>query len=142
MPVQPYLSFEGRCAEALDFYCDALGAQVEVLMHFKDAPAGAMQGDGCADGPAPPAGKVMHAQFRVGDSVLMATDGMCSGQADFKGISLALSVADEDQAGRHFDALGQGGQVQAPLGPTFFSKAFGMVADRFGVTWMVVAPAP
>ena len=141
MKVESYLMFEGRCEEALDFYRRALGAQVTMLMRYKDNPEPAA-GQGCAEGggPGPTPEMVMHASFTVGETQLMASDGMGSGKASFQGISLALSPADEAEARRLFDALAEGGQVQMPLAKTFFSKAFGMVADRFGVSWMVVAP--
>ena len=139
MKVESYLMFEGRCEEALDFYRSALGAQVTTLMRFKDnpEPAGA---PGCSDGssPGPAPDMVMHAEFTVGATTLMASDGMGSGTTRFEGISLALSPADEAEAQRLFRALAEGGQVHMPLAKTFFSKAFGMVADRFGVCWMVV----
>ena len=142
MKVESYLMFEGRCEEALDFYRSALGAQVTTLMRFKDnpEPAGA---PGCSDGssPGPAPDMVMHAEFTVGATTLMASDGMGSGTPRFEGISLALSPADAAEAQRLFRALAEGGQVHMPLAKTFFSKAFGMVADRFGVPWMVVAPA-
>ena len=141
MNVESYLMFEGRCEEALDFYRRALGAQVTMLMRYKDNPEPAA-GQGCSEGggPGPTPEMVMHASFTVGETQLMASDGMGSGKASFQGISLALSPADEAEARRLFDALAEGGQVQMPLAKTFFSKAFGMVADRFGVSWMVVAP--
>lgn len=141
MKVESYLMFEGRCEEALDFYRRALGAQVTMLMRYKDNPEPAA-GDGCAEGsgPGPTPEMVMHAAFTVGETQLMASDGMGSGKASFQGISLALSPADEAEAQRLFNALADGGQVQMPLAKTFFSRAFGMVADRFGVSWMVVAP--
>lgn len=138
MQVQPYLSFEGRCEEALDFYKKAIGAQVDVMMRFKEAPAGEDKpGDGCA-GPMPDGNKIMHSSFKVGDTVIMATDGMASGKAEFKGISLAFTVKDDAEAQQKFKALGEGGTVLQPLMKTFFSSAFGMVADKFGVCWMVV----
>mgnify|MGYP003608874233 FL=1 len=141
MKVESYLMFEGRCEEALDFYRTALGAKVGMLMRFKDNPEPAA-GQGCAEGsgPGPKPEMVMHAEFTVGQTTLMASDGMGSGKTSFQGISLALSPADEAEAKRLFDALADGGQVQMPLTTTFYSKAFGMVADRFGVPWMVVAP--
>ncbi len=140
MKVESYLMFEGRCEEALGFYRSALGAQVTMLMRYKDNPEPAA-GQGCAEGggPGPTPEMVMHAAFTVGDTQLMASDGMGSGKPRFEGISLALSPVDEAEAKRLFDALADGGQVQMPLGKTFFSRAFGMVADRFGVSWMVVA---
>ena len=134
MKVSPYLYFEGRCDEALGFYKNVLGAEVIHLMRFKDSP------EPCPDGMMPPGyeGKVMHATFRIGETELMVSDGMCSGKPQFKGISLSLTPQDPTQAAKLFAALGEGGQVQMPLTKTFFSPAFGMVADRFGVSWMVV----
>jgi len=136
MLIQPYLFFDGRCDEALGFYKKALGAEVELLLRFKDAPEGPSS-EGCA-APSDP-DKVMHTSFRIGDTVVMASDGHCTGNPEFKGISLSLTVADKAAADRAFTALAGGGQVQMPLGETFFSPAFGMVADKFGVTWMVMA---
>jgi PhnB protein len=133
MQVQPYLLFDGRCEEALEFYRSALGAEVTVLMRFKDNPEPNEQ---CM---APPGSenKVMHASFRIGDTEMMASDGQCSGRPTFQGFSLSVTARDEAQAERLFGALGNGGQVQVPLTKTFFSPRFGMVADRFGVSWMV-----
>ncbi|MGH8668725.1 MAG: VOC family protein [Burkholderiales bacterium] len=131
MQVQPYLFFDGRTEEALQFYSKALGAKVEMLMRFKEGPE-------CGAGPTPPGDKVMHASFRVGDTMVMASDGNCAGRPSFQGFSLSLNARDEGEAKRLFATLGEGGQVQMPLAKTFFSPAFGMVADRFGVSWMVV----
>ncbi len=133
MRIQPYLFFEGRCEEAIEFYRRALGAEPGDFMRYKDSPEPAM----CPAGSAG-ADKVMHASFRIGDSEVMASDGMCSGEPSFQGISLSLSAPDAAEADRLFTALGDGGQIQMPLGPTFFSPSFGMVADRFGVSWMIV----
>ena len=138
MQVQPYLFFEGRCEEALTFYRSAVGAKLIDLMHYKDNPGPQAAGGG-ADGSAPPPDKVMHATFSIGDTTLMASDGMVSGKPDFKGISLSITAANDAEAKRLFNALSEGGQVQMPLGKTFFASSFGMVADRFGVSWMVIA---
>ncbi len=132
--VQPYLFFEGRCEEALEFYRQALGAKVEMLMRFKDSPEPA----GC---PGASPNKVMHASVRIGETRLMASDGRCEGKPSFQGFALSLSVPSEAEADRRFAALTKGGQVQMPLSKTFFSPRFGMVTDRFGVTWMVIVPA-
>jgi PhnB protein len=132
--IQPYLFFEGRTEEALQFYSKALGARVEMMMRYKDGPEGQ-----CPDGPVPPADKVMHAEFKVGDSVVMASDGMCSGKPHFVGFSLSYPARDPADARKRFDALSFGGHVHMPLGETFFASAFGMVTDRFGVPWMVIA---
>ncbi|WP_395350248.1 VOC family protein [Variovorax sp. UC122_21] len=138
MKVQSYLSFEGRCDEAIAFYGKALGAEVVQLMRYSDAPADMPpDADGCA-GAMPGPDKVMHAVLRIGETELMASDGRCSGQAEFKGIMLAISAPTEADARKWFDALADGGQVMQPLIPTFFSPGFGMVGDRFGVGWMVV----
>ncbi|QID19207.1 VOC family protein [Nitrogeniibacter mangrovi] len=134
MKVDPYLIFNGRCEEAIQFYVDALGARLEVLMHFSDAPPEA-QG-GCAQTPE----GVMHASFRIGDSVVMATDGAPGEPKPFGSFALTLTVVDELEAVRCFDALTDGGQVTMPLAPTFFAHQFGMVTDRFGVAWNVIFP--
>jgi PhnB protein len=133
--VQPYLFFEGRTEEALEFYRKALGAEVQFMMRYKESPDPAR----CPDGSAPPGEKVMHAAFKVGDSLLMASDGFCSGKPNFAGFSLSYPAKDEADAKRRFDALASGGQVTVPLAETFFARAFGMVTDRFGVGWMVLA---
>ena len=140
MQVQPYLYFNGRCEEALEFYSSKLGAKVKDLMRFKDNPD-PMSGEGCGDGAGATISpdKVMHASFQIGETELMASDGMAAGQPKFEGISLALTAPDEAEARRLFNALSDGGQVQMPMTKTFFSPAFGMVADRFGVSWMVLA---
>lgn len=138
MQVEPYLFFNGRCEEAIEFYRSKLGAQVEALLRFKDSPE-----------PPPPEivppgseNKIMHARLRIGDTSVMASDGNCKGKPDFQGFSLTLSVPSEGEAEKKFAALGEGGQVRAPLAKTFFSPRFGMVADRFGVGWMVLVSPP
>jgi PhnB protein len=138
MKVNPYLFFDGRCEEAIDFYKRALGAEVLMLMRFSESPD-----------PPPPGmvapgseNKIMHAAMRIGETDVMASDGRAMGKPEFKGVTLSLSASSEAEADRLFNALGDGGQVQMPIGKTFFSPRFGMVADRFGVSWMVVmAPA-
>lgn len=134
MHVQPYLFFDGRCEEALDFYRSALGAEVTMMMRFKESP------EPTDPGMVPPGSedKVMHSSFRIGDTMLMASDGNCQGKPKFEGAALALTVPDAAEADRLFNALSEGGQVQMPLTETFFSPRFGMVADRFGVNWMIV----
>ena len=133
MQVQPYLFFEGRTEEALDFYKKTLGAEIGMMLRFKDSP------DPPPPGMVPPGSedKVMHSAFTLGDATIMASDGSCSGKPGFGGFSLSYTVRDEAEADRIFAALGEGGQVQMPLSKTFFSPRFGMVADKFGVAWMV-----
>jgi len=134
MQVQPYLNFNGRCQEAIDFYRKALGAEVTRCMHFKDCPE-PQPGMVTAENKD----KVMHAELKIGDTVVCASDGRCTGATNFQGISLSLHAKNEAEANRLFGALSEGGQVQMPLTKTFFSPGFGMVADRFGVNWMVLA---
>jgi PhnB protein len=131
MQVTPYLFFEGRCEEAIEFYRRTLGAKVEMILRYKDSP----ETGTCA--PAGNENKVMHASFQIGDSAVLASDGRCSGQQSYQGFALSLTVKNEAEAQRVFNALGDGGQVQMPLAKTFFSPSFGMVADRFGIGWMV-----
>jgi PhnB protein len=134
MQVQTYLFFDGRAEEAIEFYRSTLGAEVTMLMRYKESP------EPPPPGMVPPGSenKVMHASFRIGDTTVMASDGNCTGKPNFQGFSLSVEVPDEAAAERVFAALGKGGKVQMPLAKTFFSPRFGMVADRFGVSWMVI----
>jgi len=136
MQVQPYLAFEGRTEEALAFYRKAVGAEVTMLMRFKDSPE--PPDPGMCGGGTVAADKIMHSSFRIGETTVMASDGQCQGQPNFQGFSLTLTAANDGEAERLFTALGEGGQVQVPLTKTFFSSRFGMLADRFGVSWIVV----
>jgi PhnB protein len=132
MKVQPYLFFDGRCEEALEFYRKTLGAEVTAVMRNKDNPSPEYNPPNSDD-------KVLHAAFRVGETELFASDGMCANQPKFEGISLSLAVEDAAKAERLFATLAEGGQVQMPMNTTFFAERFGMVADKFGVSWMVIA---
>lgn len=143
MNIQPYLSFEGQAEEAIEFYKSALGAECTLLMRMGDAPEGACCGENSAK---PPAHKVMHANLQVGDAELHLSDGMCSGKPEFKGICLSLSLKDEAEVRSRYENLSKGGEPVMPLEKTFFNPLFGMVKDRFGVTWnlmvQVQAPVP
>ena len=133
MRVEPYLFFNGRTEEAIEYYRRALGAEVTMLMRFRDSPEPPQAGmvpPGAED-------KVMHSSFSIGDTTIMASDGDCQGQPSFQGFSLSITAANEAEAERKFAALADGGTVQQPLIETFFSPRFGMVADRFGVSWMI-----
>lgn len=134
MQVEPYLFFEGRCEEAIEFYRKALGAEVTMLMRNKESP------EPPPPGKLPPGSenKILHSNFRIGDTTLMASDGFCSGKPNFQGFSLSVGALNETEAKRMFAALADGGQVRMPLSKTFFSPCFGMVADRFGVAWMII----
>jgi len=131
--VQAYLFFSGNCEEAVEFYRNALGAEVEMTMRFKESPE-----------PPPPGmvpsgweNKIMHTSFRVGQTTVMASDGCGPESAGFQGFSLSLAVASEAEADRYFDVLADGGKVTMPLNKTFWSPRFGMLTDRFGIGWMV-----
>ena len=130
--VEPYLTFSGRCEEALEFYKKALGANVVMVMRFDECP------DPMPEGMLQPGWekKIMHTSFWVGDSMVMASDG-CNDSEKFGGFSLSISLPDEAAAQKYFAALGEGGKVNMPLGKTFWSPLFGMVEDRFGVSWMI-----
>jgi PhnB protein len=132
--VQTYLCFEGRCEEAIEFYRRALGAEVLMMMRFKDSPEPPQPGS-CGTGSE---NKVMHASLRIGETTVMASDGRCTGKPVFQGFSMSVTVPTEAEAEQRFAALADGGQIQMPLAKTFFSSRFGMVADRFGVSWMVL----
>src|SRR6476661_5625811 len=131
MQVQSYLFFDGRCEEAIDFYKKTLGAEVGMLMRWKDCP------DKSACTPANE-NKVMHASRKIGESRVMASDGRNTGNPEFKGFALSVNAKDEADADRLFNSLSAGGKVMMPLGKTFFSPRFGMATDKFGVNWMVI----
>jgi PhnB protein len=134
MPIQPYLFFNGRTVEALEFYRKHLGAEIGMVMRFKDSPGGTPPGYSQS------LDNVMHAEMHIQGSLVMASDGMqADGKPSFQGFSLTINAADSAEAKKRFDALAEGGQVQMPLNETFFAESFGMVADRFGVSWMVIA---
>ena len=130
MLVQPYLNFDGRCDEALEFYKKAIGAKVGMLMRFKDAPDQSMISPGSEN-------KVMHSSFQVGETTIMASDGRCTGKANFHRIALSITANSEAEADKLFGGLAEGGQVNMPLSKTFFSPKFGMLSDKFGVGWMI-----
>ena len=132
MKVEPYLMFEGRTEEALQFYQQKLGAKVEAIIRFKENPEPKYNPPNSGE-------KVMHSLFRIGDTPVMASDGNCQGKPNFQGFALTLNAASAAEAKQRFEALAEGGQVQMPLNETFFAESFGMVADRFGVSWMVMA---
>ena len=134
--IQPYLFFNGRCEQALEFYRKALGAEVLFMMRYNESP------ELPQPGMVPPGfeNKIMHTSFRIGQTTIMASDGCSEGKPNFDGFTLALSVPDEAEADRVFAALANGGQVRMPLAKTFWSPRFGMVTDRFGLGWMVSVP--
>jgi PhnB protein len=132
--IESYLFFDGRCEEAIEFYRRTLGAEVVMLMRFKDSPEPPQPG-ACAPGSE---NKIMHANIKIGETNLMVSDGRCMGKPSFQGFALSVAAPDETAAEQTFAALADGGQVQMPMTKTFFSPRFGMVADRFGVSWMVL----
>jgi|SRR4029453_10616727 PhnB protein len=132
MAVTPYLFLDGRCEEAIEFYKKNLGAQVQMMMRFKEAPADHKPSPGSEN-------KIMHACININGAPVMLSDGMVKDKPEFKGFSLSLDAKDPAEGTRMFNALAQGGQVQQPLVETFFAKSFGMVADKFGVGWMIIA---
>jgi PhnB protein len=135
MQVQPYLNFDGRCEEAIEFYKKAVGAKVEMMMRFKDSPEPPPPGQQHS---ADVANKIMHATIKIGDSTLGASDGRCTSQSKFSGVNLSLLASTEAEAEKCFKALSEGGQVSMPLTKTFFSPKFGMLTDKFGLMWMVL----
>lgn len=134
--VQPYLFFEGRCEEAIEYYRKALDAKVERVMRYKESPQPPMPGHQV------PGDKVMHASFRIGETQVLASDGFANGKPKFEGFSLTITARDDAHAKRLFGALADGGKVTQPLTKTFFATSFGMVTDKFGMNWMVVAGQP
>jgi PhnB protein len=138
MQVQPYVCFEGRCEEAIRYYQKVLGAELQFQMRFKEMPG---PKDACPVTPGTE-DKIMHASLRIGESTVLVSDGRVTGKPDFQGVLLAIQLKDPAHADRVFAGLADGGQVTMPLTETFWSPRFGMVADKFGVSWMVNVAAP
>jgi PhnB protein len=133
MSVQPYLFFNGHADEALAFYKKALDAEPGMLMRFKENPGGKEHNPAGSDD------KVMHMEFKVGDTSILASDGMSYGKSNFQGFALAISVDSVDRAKKWEAALMEGGTRPMPSGETFFAKYFACVTDKFGVQWMLLA---
>ena len=135
MKISPYLHFDGRCDEAIEFYKKALGAELQFMVRFKENPEPQYNPPGMDE-------KIMHANLLIGETQIMVSDGRCMGDAKFEGITLSIEATDAAEADRLFNALAEGGKVIMPQSQTFFSPRFGMVADKFGVHWMVIVPQP
>ena len=144
MKIESYLFFNGTCEEAMNFYAKTIGAKISFTLRYKETPPDAKKGQ-----PPLPTGwddKIMHANLVVGESSLMVSDvheSMCDGRpVNFNGFSLSITTKTVDETKRVFSALSQGGQVVMPVGPTFWgSPAFGMLVDKFGVSWMISTEA-
>ncbi|MEJ2368844.1 MAG: VOC family protein [Acidobacteriota bacterium] len=136
MKVQPYLFFDGRCEEAIEFYKSVLGGEVTFLMRYKDRPDSSQGGEV----PEEYGGKVMHANLQIGSMSVMAADDCTGRSKSFQGFSLSVDVKDKEEGARVFSGLSEGGRVVVEFGETFFSPGFGMLVDRFDVSWMVVTP--
>jgi PhnB protein len=134
MSVTPYLFFEGRCAEAIDFYEKSIGARVAIKMHFRDAPPGTPTDAANAD-------KIMHATLNIAGAELLVSDGACHGASSFTGFAVTLTTSDEAEGARWLHALAEGGTVRVPMDKTFFARSFGMCTDKFGILWMIMVPA-
>ena len=133
MHIAPYLFFNGNCAEALEFYREALGAEITFMMQFKDAPEPPPEGMNTPE----MQNRIMHASWKIGDSEVMSSDGMPGESGNFQSMSLSINLTDIDAAKKYFNALAEGGSVQMPLAQTFFSPCFGTLRDKFGVAWMI-----
>jgi PhnB protein len=132
MKTTPYLFFGGACTDAVEFYRDALGADLKTLVRFRDLPgATADAGD-----------RVMHAELAVGDSTIFASDGQGQGRPQGGGYALSLTADNDEEAERLFSALAEGGRIDVPLMSTPFASRLGMATDRFGTPWMVTTPQP
>ena len=130
MDLNPYLTFDGNCAEAMEFYAEVFGGQIGMLMHVRDSPVAAEMPDGVQD-------QVMHAQLQVGDRILMASDNVMGSYERPEGVTIRAGFDDVDEAKRVFARLAQDGEVTMEFAPTFWSAGFGMCRDRYGVPWMV-----
>lgn len=136
MQVQPYLFFDGLCEQALDFYTRNVGAKVIAKLRYKENPDKSVMCGSIDEN------KIMHSAFQIGETTILASDGMCTGKPNFEGFSLSVTAANDAEAKRIFTALAEGGKIQMPLEKSFFASSFGMTADKFGVGWMVIVPLP
>lgn len=136
MLVEPYLFFNGRCEEAIECYRRIFGSPAAELMRYQDSPEPPPM-------PLPPdwGPKIMHGALRIGDTLVMASDGCSAEPAPFAGFSLSVTMPNAEAAALAFERLAEGGDIRMPLGATFFSPCFGMVADRFGICWMLIVAA-
>jgi PhnB protein len=130
MEVSPYLTFNGTCEEALKFYEQTLGAQIEAMMKNEGSPAAEHMPPDWGD-------KVLHARFKLGNNVVMASDAPPPHYSKPQGISMSLGFNDSAKGEQIFNKLAEGGSTTMPFGPTFWAKGFGMCVDRFGIPWMV-----
>ncbi len=135
--LRSYLFFSGRCEEALEFYKSRLGARVNCMMRFNESP------EPMPEGVLEPGfeSKVMHAEFKIGDVCIFASDG-CNSTESFQGFRLTLTTKTEEETNRLFAALADGGTVDMPLAKTFWSPRYGQVTDKFGMGWMVMVAGP
>lgn len=133
MEIQPYLFFNGQCDQAIAYYTEILGAQLIEKHTYADAPPGSSSPD-C---PTPPSHLIMHAMLKIGDSIVLVSDGRGEGAMKFDGFFLTLLVHDVQQGRKLHQAILNQGKELMPYMPTFYSPGFGMVTDRFGVGWMI-----
>lgn len=137
MDVDITLSFFGRTEEAVEFYCESIGAECIHITRFRDASSAFKSDSKLTD-------KIFHATFVVGSTRIMASDVGCSSdrndqnQMAFAGFALALRADNTEQADQFFARLSESGNVQVPMAETFFAQRYGIVTDRFGVTWKVI----
>lgn len=130
MQIQPYVFFDGRCEEALEFYQQSVGAEIGMLLRYRDNPDPSTNPPGAED-------NIMHGEMRIGESTVLVSDGHCGGSPTFEGFALTLIAKSVEESERLYKALEEGGQVLVPLGKSFFSPSFGMLTDQFGVMWLV-----
>jgi PhnB protein len=134
MSLGTYVTFAGTCEEAFQFYAQHLGGKIEMMMPFDSAPPGTPSTDPNW------AKKIMHGSMTIGGAYLMGMDASPAMYQKPQGFYVSLTVANVAEAGNAFAALSEGGQVRMPLGETFFAKRFGMLADKFGIPWMISCP--
>jgi PhnB protein len=135
MQMNVHLNFQGNCGEAFEFYKQVFGDSNAFTMKYGDAPGGS---------PVPPDwnDKVMHTSIKLGDGLLMGCDAPQGLSTPIGGFQISVESKDEGEVKRIYEALKEGGSVQMPLAPTFWSPMFGMCTDRFGVAWMVAMLGP
>ena len=135
MQMNPYLSFNGRCEEAFNFYQQCLGGEIGAIFRYAGTP---MSGEVPADWQE----KIMHGSITIGEQVLMAADVAPERYEEPKGFSLSLQIKSTAEAERIFRELSSNGRVVVPLEKTFWAALFGVLVDPFGISWLINCEEP
>jgi PhnB protein len=130
MRISCHIHFDGQCEEAFRTYQNVLGGRLETMLRFGDSPLGAQ---------VPPEwqSRILHATLVLGEYELLGSDVFPGQSGRKQGYSVTISLSDPENAKSIFDALADGGSILMPLQPTFWATGFGVITDKFGVSWEI-----